>query len=161
MFSISVAISQRNDTQNYPYLQQDLPRILEQLIDFFEDTIRHRFADGAIPNYVLDVYLDQKGRVWIVDFNLWASSTDSLLFEWSELLTLDIEDDPHVRLVETENQIRQDPLASYRAPIDTVDLASLTGGDASQFEKFMKQCQKPSQREVEEENQEANLNGLD
>lgn len=125
---------------------QDLPRIRDQLLDFFEDHVRHRFSNGSISNYVVDVYLDQKQRVWILDFNIWARSTDSLLFEWSELVTLDIEDDPHFRIVETDNEVRQDPLASYRAPIDTVDLASLTGGDMTQFEEFMKQCEKPSQR---------------
>lgn len=57
---------------------------------------------------------------------------------------MDVEEDPHFRIVETNNQVRQDPLASYRAPIDTVNLASMTGGDVSQFEDFMKQCQKPS-----------------
>lgn len=147
---ITVAVSQRNHTQHYPYLMQDLPRIRDQLLDFFEVTIRDRFADGSLPNYVVDVYIDQKQRVWILDFNIWARTTDSLLFEWSELLTLDVEDDPHFRIVEAENQVRQDPLASYRAPIDTVDLARMTDGDATQFEEFMKQCQKPSQREADE-----------
>jgi hypothetical protein len=72
-----------------------------------------------------------------------------LLFEWSQLQTLDVEEDPHFRIVETNNQVRQDPLASYRAPIDTVNLASMTGGDVTQFEDFMKQCQKPSASEEE------------
>ena len=139
-----LAISQRNHTQHYPHLMHDWPRLRDEIIDFFDETIRHRFANATISNYVFDVYLDKKDRVWILDFNPWSCSTDSLLFEWSELLTLDEEDDPHVRIVETNNQVRQDPLASYRAPIDTVNLASMTGGDASQFEEFMKKCQKPS-----------------
>ena len=129
---------------------RDYPRIRDQLLDFFEDTIRDRFANGTISNYVVDVYMDQKQRVWILDFNIWAKSTDSLLFEWSELLTLDLEDDPHFRIVETENEVRQDPLASYRAPIDTVSLAGMTGGEAKQFEEFMKQCRKPSELEEDE-----------
>ena len=129
---------------------RDYPRIRDQLLDFFEDTIRDRFANGTISNYVVDVYMDQKQRVWILDFNIWAKSTDSLLFEWSELLTLDLEDDPHFRIVETENEVRQDPLASYRAPIDTVNLAGMTGGEAKQFEEFMKQCRKPSELEEDE-----------
>ena len=94
-----------------------------------------------------------------MDFNPWSQSTDSLLFDWSELVTMDDEDAdvtgdddddepqllPDFRIVETNQQVRQDPLASYRAPIDTVDLASMVGGDAKQFEEFMKQCQKPSE----------------
>jgi hypothetical protein len=85
-----------------------------------------------------------KQKIWILDFNPWSRSTDSLLFEWSEILTLDMDDDPHFRIVETNNQVRQDPLASYRAPIDALDLVSITGGDSNNFEEFMKQCQKPS-----------------
>jgi hypothetical protein len=140
-----IAISQRNHTQHYAHLLQDQRRIQTALVSFFEDTIRDRFADGQIPNYVMDVYLDQKNRVWLLDFNLWARSTDSLLFEWRELVTMDAEDEPEFRLVETANQVRQDPLASYRAPIDTLNLASLTGGTAQNFEDFMKQCQQQSQ----------------
>ena len=139
-----LAISQRNHTQHYAHLLQDRSRIEETLLNFFEDTIRNRFADGEIGNYVFDVYLDQKSRVWLLDFNIWAHSTDSLLFEWSELLTMDTEDDPVFRLVETANEVRQDPLASYRAPVDTLDLASLTGGTSKAFEDFMKQCESPS-----------------
>jgi hypothetical protein len=146
-----IAISQRNHTQHYAHLAHDQPQILETLMMFFEATVINRFAEGEIPNYVFDVYLDQKNRVWVLDFNVWASSTDSLLFEWSELLTMDMEDDPQFRLVETANQVRQDPLASYRAPVDTLDLASLTGGVSKNFEDFMKQCQSPSQLDDAEE----------
>ncbi|CAJ1965257.1 unnamed protein product [Cylindrotheca closterium] len=155
-----LAISQRNHTQHYPHLMQDWPQIQDVLVDFFYDYVRKQFADGTIENYVVDLYLDKKDRVWILDFNPWSQSTDSLLFEWSELLTMDDEevdcdDDsgndeelrllPDFRIVETNQQVRQDPLASYRAPIDTIDLASMVGGDAKQFEEFMKQCQKPSE----------------
>ena len=139
-----IAISQRNHTQHYAHLLQDQRRIQAALLSFFDDTIRNRFADGQIPNYVMDVYLDQKNKVWLLDFNLWARSTDSLLFEWSELIIMDADDEPQFRLVETANQVRQDPLASYRAPIDTLNLASLTGGTSKNFEDFMKRCQQES-----------------
>ena len=141
-----MAISQRNHTQHYPHLVHDLSHTREQLLDFYEDYIHKRFANGTISNYVVDVYLDQQDRAWILDFNIFGRSTDSLLFDWSELMTMDHddndpEDDPIFRIVETANQVRADPLASYRAPIDTVDLATMMQGDAKQFEEFMKQCQ--------------------
>jgi D123 len=145
-----IAISQRHHSQHYPHLKKDWPKIRDTLDDFFEDYIRKRFAGGTIENYVVDVYLDQKDRVWIVDFNCWSFTTDALLFEWSELVTKDqdsIEEEPvEMRIVETEQQVRHDPLASYRAPIDTVDLATMTQGNAKQFEEFMKLCQRPSDR---------------
>ena len=102
---------------------------------------------------MFDVYLDQKNRVWLLDFNIWARSTDSLLFEWSELLTMDVDDEPIFRLVETANQVRQDPLASYRAPIDTLHLASLTGQTSKNFEDLMKLCQRPSEADNEKPEQ--------
>jgi hypothetical protein len=146
-----LAISQRNHTQHYPHVTQDLPWMTNKLLDFFYDTIQHLFANDSVHNYVVDMYIDQKQRVWLVDFNVWGQSTDSLLFEWSELTTLDLEEEPYVRVVETTQQVRQDPLSSYRAPIDAVDLASMTRGDKTEFEEFMKQCQKPTQRKEDDE----------
>ena len=35
---------------------------------------------------VLDVYLDKKNRIWIIDFNVFGEPTSALLFEWTELL---------------------------------------------------------------------------
>jgi hypothetical protein len=147
-----LAISQRNHTQHYPHLSQDVSSwMTTKLLDFFYDTIQHVFAKDAVHNYVVDMYIDQKQRVWLVDFNVWGRSTDSLLLEWSELTMLDLEEEPCVRIVETTQQVRQDPLSSYRAPIDTVDLASMTRGDKTEFEEFMKQCQKPTQRKEDDE----------
>jgi hypothetical protein len=146
-----IAISQRDHTQHYVHLIQDRARIQDLLVDFFEDIVRNRFGNGSMHNYVMDVYLDQKNRVWLLDFNIWARSTDSLLFEWSELLTMDTEDEPNFRLVETANQVRQDPLASYRAPIDTLHIASLTGQNSKNFENLMKMCQRPSELDASDE----------
>ena len=159
-----LAISQRNHTQHYPHLSQDVSSwMTTKLLDFFYDTIQHVFAKDSdsgsasasddVHNYVVDMYIDQKQRVWLVDFNVWGRSTDSLLWEWSELTTLDLEEEPYVRLVETAQQVRQDPLSSYRAPIDTVDLASMTQGDKTEFEDFMKQCEKPTQRTEDNDNE--------
>ena len=61
---------------------------------------------------------------------------------------------PELRVVETALEVRQDPLASYRAPMDTVQLASSSQQQqsdeattaATTFESFMSMCQKPSDR---------------
>jgi hypothetical protein len=152
-----IAISQRHHSQHYPHLKRDWPAIREIIDDFFEDYIRKRFASGRIANYVVDIYVDQKDRVWVVDFNCWSFTTDTLLFDWSELVTKDqdsIEEEPaEMRIVETEQQVRHDPLASYRAPIDTLDLATLTQGDTKHFDEFMKLCQKPTDSADSEEDE--------
>ena len=36
---------------------------------------------------VLDVYIDKRGRIWIIDFNVFGEPTSSLLFDWTELLS--------------------------------------------------------------------------
>ena len=143
-----VGISQRQHSVHYPHLNEDRDRLFDLIHDFFEDYVVRRFAGGDIPNYVWDVFVDKKDRAWVVDFNPWSKVTDSLLYEWSELVSMDLDDvqDPEsgMKIATSEREVKHDPLASYRAPIDTVDLASMTHGDAKQFEEFMKLCQRPT-----------------
>ncbi len=144
--------------------------IRANIIDFFFNTIQYTFANGAIENYVFDVYVDKNERVWLVDFNVWAERTDPLLFKWEEIIKMSqdisvskkidkdessqmLGDDeivrevqnnrPEIRVVMNGNEVLTDPLSSYRAPIDTVDLASETI-DSNAFEDFMAMCQPPS-----------------
>jgi len=144
-----VGISQRQHSVHYPHLNEDRDRLYDLIHDFFEDYVFRRFAGGTIPKYVWDVFIDKKDRAWIIDFNPWSRVTDTLLYEWSELVTIDLDDardydaESGLRIATSEREVKHDPLASYRAPIDTVDLASMTHGDAKQFEEFMKLCQRP------------------
>ena len=190
------------------YIQNNFSKVFERLDN---NWLMDR-GDGAslravIQNYVMDIFIveeeiegegeteslslpalssERKFRVvYLLDFNIWGPTTDSLLFEWEELDAFDIgdhcdfhdlnnsgvgsgsagEDDhdllefhhdmydgvelPFFRIVETENQVHQDPLASYRAPIDTVELATKLGGFGLNPDSFMdalrKQCAKPSE----------------
>mmetsp|Transcript_34396 Transcript_34396/g.75299 ORF Transcript_34396/g.75299 Transcript_34396/m.75299 type:complete len:403 (-) Transcript_34396:40-1248(-) len=167
-----VAVSQRNHTQHYQHLTKSYMKIRSQILEFFVDAVQNRFASGAISKYVFDCYVDKNGRVWLMDFNPWSTRTDSLLFTWEELLRIAADaandelqsaandangdeegkDDeivscentkPHMRVVETELEVRQDPISSFRAPIDTVDLMSDAEG-ANSFQNFMAMCEKPS-----------------
>ncbi len=45
------------------------------------DTCAH-----ALCTDVMDVYVDKKQRVWLVDFGVFGGTTDPLLFSWSALL---------------------------------------------------------------------------
>ncbi|KAL3815844.1 hypothetical protein ACHAXA_002260 [Cyclostephanos tholiformis] len=99
-----VAISQRYPSKYYSHLQpapsdtdddgdgsmghRRSHPYADVILAFFESYVRDRFADGEVRRYVLDVYLDARGRVWIVDFNVWGSRTDCLLFDWDELSAL-------------------------------------------------------------------------
>lgn len=150
-----IAISQRNHTQQFPHLVTEKMFIRSEIIDFYAEFI-HKNSIG-MKNYIFDVYIDRKERPWLVDFNVWGTQTDALLFTWEDLARMaeepaELQDSldtlvnqkPEIRVVETENEVRHDPLASYRAPIDTINLASMSTSDASKFEEFMKMCSKPS-----------------
>jgi hypothetical protein len=138
-----VAISQRQHTQHFPHLPRDRHVIQSQILDFFETVMEEQFPSCS---YVFDVYIDKKERVWLLDFNVWGSQTDPLLFEWEELQSLGDErvSFPEIRVVDTEREVHHDPLASYRAPIDTIELAAMNGSDAGKFEEFMAMCERPS-----------------
>ena len=140
-----------------------------QIIDFFHQTIQYTYANNTIHNYVFDVYIDKNDRVWLIDFNIWADRTDTLLFSWEEIINItnkvmtnsnsnDKNDNdigkenvyPEIRVVMEDNQVKCDPLSSYRVPIDTVDLASEQFGTHS-FQEFMAMCQPPSAQSEDSE----------
>lgn len=84
-----IGISSR-DLNHYPFLDELRPSISGKIGDFFEDRLRYTFPDGS---FVFDVYLpedtfavDGLGKVRLIDINPWAPRTDSLLFDWGELL---------------------------------------------------------------------------
>jgi len=52
-------------------------------------------------------------------------------------------------VVMNENAVHFDPLASYRAPIDAVDLASDQAGSQT-FQEFMDMCARPSELHSDE-----------
>lgn len=174
-----VGICQRNHAEYYPHLPKECGKIKRLVMEFFKMYIRHYFANGKIGDYVFDVYVDKNDSVWLIDFNLWSTRTDALMFTWEELLDIvtsrgllgvDPEDDVHddddeqeeeteMRVVLNEYDVRFDPLSSYRAPIDTVALATDRKQNKGEevhsglqsFEDFMAMCAKPSELVSEEE----------
>ena len=179
-----IAISQRHPTKFYSHLQlpadQDNdddddeeevqhhhhPTYVEIIQDFHETYVQNRFADGQVHRYVMDVYVDSQERTWIVDFNVWGTRTDALLFDWVELMTIgqdcvsetnDNDDDvgeisvPEVRVVTKDmKDLTYDPLSSFRGPTDVMSLMGAGSNDdggfePSSFKNFMEQCVRPSE----------------
>ena len=119
--------------------------------------------------------LFEKYQLYIVDFNVWGPRTDALLFDWDHLSRLaaartavattttepSAEPAPVVRLVAPSAQphqqqqqqpaVRPSSLHNFRAPVDTIPLASLTGGHAHSFQALMELYQTQTQEEEEEE----------
>lgn len=98
-----IAISQR-DLNYYAFLKSLRPQIIRRARELFNAKMRFTFPDSC---FVFDVYIpeadydddddddDQEGqnrttlgRARLIDINPWAPRTDTLLFDWRELLEM-------------------------------------------------------------------------
>jgi hypothetical protein len=98
-----IAITQR-DLNYYAFLDSLRPQIIRRATELFHK-MRFTFPDG---NFVFDVYIPEAdydddeeneadgqerkvlGRARLIDINPWAPRTDTLLFDWSELLAMKV-----------------------------------------------------------------------
>jgi hypothetical protein len=140
---------QQQKQQQHPYVAI--------ILEFYMTYVQYTFANGKVDNYVLDIYLDTHNRVWIIDFNIWGSRTDALLYNWEEIMVLAnkvhnvtssnsnntsvtsrnsdvgltttaLEVIPEWKVVTKDmKSMTYDPLSSYRGPTDVI---SLLGGDS-------------------------------
>ncbi|XP_057710052.1 translation initiation factor eIF2 assembly protein [Corythoichthys intestinalis] len=142
-------ISQRDYTQYYPHILKQEESIIHAIQDFFSQHIQYRFLDD---DFVLDVYRDSQGRVWLIDLNPFGKVTDSLLFTWEELTSggeiIQPQDRPAFRYTTSDVTVQPSPCLSYRIPRDFVDLS--TGEDAYKLVDFLK-LQKKQQEDDEDE----------
>uniref|UniRef100_A0AAZ3SVJ2 Translation initiation factor eIF2 assembly protein n=1 Tax=Oncorhynchus tshawytscha TaxID=74940 RepID=A0AAZ3SVJ2_ONCTS len=142
-----IGISQRDYTQYYHHISKQEAQICHSIQEFFSQHIQYQFLD---EDFVLDVYRDSWGKVWLIDLNPFGEVTDSLLFTWEEL-TSGNSLSFVVRLY-LDVTVQPSPSLSYRIPRDFVDLS--TGEDAYKlidFLKLKKRQQEDSEEEVEEE----------
>ena len=89
-FDSLLGISQRHQQYNFPFLQQSRDEYSVLIYDFYESVIQpnvHQMS-RRLQQYVVDLYIDQQHRIWIIDFNVWGTRTDATLFHWSELVAL-------------------------------------------------------------------------
>ncbi|CAG8435094.1 2935_t:CDS:2 [Ambispora gerdemannii] len=78
-----IGISQR-DVNFYPFLFDIKEELQSKITQFFILNIQHKFANN---DYVFDVYITRnRERVWLIDFNLFNHTTDSLLYSWDEIV---------------------------------------------------------------------------
>lgn len=77
----------------------------------------------------LDLYIDKKNKVWVIDVNPYGSPTCPLLFDWEELNLLD---HLEVRIVNSEDEKLSSAKGMTRGPIDV--------HMAEDFSKFMEIC---------------------
>ncbi|KAI8647837.1 D123-domain-containing protein [Parasitella parasitica] len=141
-----IGISQR-DMNFYPFLLESQQDIEQSIYEFFEDVI-HKVFEGA--NYVFDVYIQRSNsKVYLVDFNPFSPTTDALLYNWNELMSLDVDSDqPQIRLVESQAEANSlacnaPKFATSMIPKDVIDLSSgkSIAEFAEEFERAMKKTE--------------------
>lgn len=88
-----IAITQR-DLNYYSFLNGLKSNLTRKIKAFFDNTLRFTFPDAS---FAFDVYVpesafedDGLGKVRLIDINPWAPRTDSLLFDWQELLEWEV-----------------------------------------------------------------------
>ncbi|KAI1807401.1 D123-domain-containing protein [Daldinia bambusicola] len=86
-----IAISQR-DLNYYEFLKSLRSDIVGRISQLFNHKLRYTFPDG---NFTFDVYIPEGedeplSRARLIDINAWAPHTDSLLFDWKELLDMEV-----------------------------------------------------------------------
>lgn len=78
---ISKAISQRDNTQFYPFIGTNREDIIKDITSFYKEQIQSKFP---LDNYVVDVFRSKKDSVKLIDFNPFGITTDAILFDWNE-----------------------------------------------------------------------------
>jgi len=144
-----IGISQRDHATFYEFLLEMKESLREKIVEFFETKISGKFPS---ENYTFDVYISQKGKVWLVDFDPWVETTEPLLFDWDELSLFgehkepvnpsqqesegadnDVESDdasddddewPIFRVVTSQSAMRPTLAMTNRIPSDLVDLSN-------------------------------------
>ncbi|KAK4222079.1 putative cell division cycle protein [Podospora fimiseda] len=90
-----IGITQR-DPNYYAFLNSLRPHIVKRIKEFFLKRLKFTFPDAC---FVFDVYVpeagydsdERLGRARLIDINPWAPRTDSILFDWGELLDTRVE----------------------------------------------------------------------
>ena len=91
------------------------------------------FSDFSLLD-AMDVYIDKKDRVWVIDVNPYGEPTCPLLFEWPEIDSLQ---EFTVKIVNREDEKMNSTLGTSRGPVD-VHLAP-------DFHDFLNICKKQAQ----------------
>ena len=153
-----VAACQRYCGVHYPFLSSKREELASIIDSFFEKYVRRVFS---LDRYTIDVYVDKKGRAWIVDFAPLARGPQSAdappphaLLSWKQLESLcgvdssaadrDDDDDDvfrELRIVESTEEVdsqRTKVLGMHRVPIEIATGELNSSNIADYLEKLQK-----------------------
>ncbi|KAI8342273.1 D123-domain-containing protein [Chlamydoabsidia padenii] len=148
-----IGISQREMTF-YGFLVDIQEELETKIYNFFEDHIRDNFPN---TNYVFDVYVQQDRRkVWLIDFNPFAETTDGLLYSYDKLLEFDTEkDEAEFRIIHSTPEANAlacnaPRFAANMVPKDVIDLS-----DGKSIAEFAEEFQRAMALSVNPYNDQA------
>ncbi|KAI8620420.1 D123-domain-containing protein [Chytriomyces sp. MP71] len=124
---VLVGISQRDYLNHYPFLANTRLTIEAAIHDFYKNEIHGKFENSS---YVFDAYMNRNTRkLYLIDFNPFSATTDSLLFDWDEILSFDTTKNEvglGLRVVASAGeagQLQQPMYATNRMPKDAIDIS--------------------------------------
>jgi hypothetical protein len=154
--NVLIAISQRDSANFYPHLLEEKENIHDHIDTFFMNNIKGKFAQS---DFVFDIYIDQKNKVYLMDFGVYSVDTDALLFDWSEIHELtasrlaasDVDDEIECefRIVESSGGILPSDQCYFGLPKDMLDISS--PGGLSKFIEMTKNLTHDDDSSSEEE----------
>ncbi|RUP47085.1 D123-domain-containing protein [Jimgerdemannia flammicorona] len=150
----------QRDINYYEFLADMREEIEDKIDEFFEDKVRDKFPNR---NYVFDVYLSRDRRkVYLVDFNPFGPMTDSLLFHWDDILSVNATDRPSLLLIgsqmESNMRSRSGPAFSFNMMAkDLVELGS--GRTLAEFAEQFQRAITIAGQESSDEEGEGNSRG--
>ena len=110
-------------------MKSNIGNISEKICEFFEVSLQgklplsdckvlfviaHNLISFSSVD-VLDVYVDKKDRVWVLDVNPFGDPTSPLLFDWEELTN---SSNLIIKIVESDEEKMTSTLGSSRGPVD-------------------------------------------
>ena len=88
---------------------------------------------------VYDIYASvEQDKAWLMDINPYSPSTDSLLFDWPEILKMQSDGVPEIRLVSKDTVMSNGPqYSAHQVPYELID--SSDGVDPATFARDFQQ----------------------
>lgn len=115
-----IAISQRDSENYYEFIRHSTDEIQRNILEFFTNHIQNKFLS---KDFVVDIYRKDANKLYIIDFNPWGPMTDSLLFDWPELLQITDPIKPEFRFITSQNGIKPSSYTQYAMPKDIADIS--------------------------------------
>ena len=131
-----IALSQRDVFSYYEFLESRKDCVRACVTTFFKEKILPLLKDSDLPSsFVMDVFLDRKDKVYLIDLSVLGKATDTLMFSFSDLQSASnrVRDEKssfqfEIRFVRSKKQIVPSGRNFYCLPKDVLDRM---GGDSS------------------------------